>query len=418
MKVLIISPSDILDGGTKASYRLHRALLSEGLDSFMLVQTKLSDDPTVIEPESKLEKFLSILRPYIDQLPVKFYKNKTKTPFCPAWVGCKEIIQIIEKIKPDIVHIHSICRGTMKIEDLLKIKKPIVLSLHDMWFFTGGCSYNENCNNFTHKCGNCKVLGSNKEKDLSRWVWNRKYKVFRKIDNLTIVGVSKWITDCSKSSTLLKDKKHVTLPNPIDTNIFKPFDKNKARELWNLPKNKKLILFGAMSATSNPRKGFKQLSEALKKFNRTEEVELVVFGSSKPKNPPKFGFKTHYVGRLKDDISLVTLYSAADVMVVPSLQENLSNTIMESLACATPVVAFDTGGNSDMIEHKKNGYLAKPFDTNDLKNGIEWVLNTKNYNELCINARKKVLKNFDSKVVAKKYIKLYEDMTKNKIDSS
>ena len=130
-------------------------------------------------------------------------------------------------------------------------------------------------------------------------------------------------------------------------------------------------------------------------------------------NTPDFGFKTHYLGHLYDNVSLVTLYSAVDVMVVPSLQENLSNAIMESLACGTPVVAFDIGGNSDMIEHLKTGYLAKPFESKDLANGIEWILNAPNYNELCKNAREKVIREFDSSVVAKKYIKLYEEVLKN-----
>ena len=162
-----------------------------------------------------------------------------------------------------------------------------------------------------------------------------------------------------------------------------------------------------MSATSDSRKGFNELIEALQKLEKNENIEFVIFGSSKPLDAPNFGFKTHYLGNLADDISLITLYSAVDVMVVPSLQENLSNAIMESLSCGTPVVGFDIGGNSDLIDHKKNGFLAKPFEIEDLKNGIEWMLNQKNYDELCQNAREKVLEKFDSEVVAKQYVELY-----------
>jgi glycosyltransferase involved in cell wall biosynthesis len=164
-----------------------------------------------------------------------------------------------------------------------------------------------------------------------------------------------------------------------------------------------------MNAASDINKGFKELSKALNKL-KGENIEFVVFGSSEPQNPPKFKFKTHYLGQLHDDVSLVTLYSAVDVVVVPSLQENLSNTIMESLSCATPVVAFNVGGNSDMIDHKINGYLARPFDTTDLANGIEWVLNYPEYDRLCENAREKVVENFDSKIVAQKYIQLYVEI--------
>ena len=169
-----------------------------------------------------------------------------------------------------------------------------------------------------------------------------------------------------------------------------------------------------MSATSDPRKGFKELSEAVVKMRKTDSIELVVFGSSKPQSAPDFGFKTYYLGCLSDDISLVTLYSAVDVMVVPSLQEAFGQTASESMACGTPVVAFCTTGLLDIIDHKLNGYLAKPFDTTDLKNGIEWVLNASNYDELCVNAREKVVREFDSKVVAKKYIELYEEILSEK----
>ncbi|OAG27027.1 glycosyltransferase family 4 protein [Thermodesulfatator autotrophicus] len=410
MKILHINTLDISGGAARAAYRLHKALLAEGIDSSMLVQIKISDDYTVIDiADNKMQKAFNRLRPIIDQIPVKFYKNRTKTLFSPAWFGFNNILKKIEDINPDIVHLHWICGGMIKIEDLCKIKKPIVWSLHDNWAFTGGCHIKWDCEKYKDKCGSCPRLGSNKENDLSRWVWNRKQKTFSKMDNLIINGLSRWIMNVSQQSSLLKDKRHINLPNPIDTNTFKPFDKEESRELWNLPKNKKLILFGAMSATSDINKGFKELSEALKMLN-LKDIEFVVFGSSKPQNAPDFKFETHYVGHLYDDISLVTLYNAVDVMVVPSLQENLSNTIMESLSCGTPVVAFDVGGNSDMIEHKVNGYLAKPFDIEGLASGIEWILNNADYKSLRQNAREKVVKNFDSKIVAQKYINLYKEI--------
>jgi len=276
-----------------------------------------------------------------------------------------------------------------------------------MWVFTGGCHYDEYCGAYVNECGKCKVLKSNKKNDLSKRIFNRKQKAFQKIQNLTIIGLSKWLENCARNSNLFRKKNVVNFPNPIDTATFRPFNKNQSRDLWHLSQDKKLVLFGAMGIASDPRKGFKELSKALLTV-KFLDLELVVFGSSQPENPPDFGFRTHYLGFLNDEVSLVTLYSAVDVMVVPSLQENLSNTIMESLSCSTPVVGFDIGGNSDMIEHKKTGYLSKAFDTDDLANGIDWVLNTPDYEQLCNNARQKVLKEFDSKVVAKKYIKLYQ----------
>jgi glycosyltransferase involved in cell wall biosynthesis len=403
-------------GAARAAYRLHRSLLSAGIDSKMLVQAKKSDDYTVIPAYgiNKIGKFISLIRPTLDQIPLKFYKNRIKTPFSPAWLPFSKVVEKINEINPDIVHLHWIADGMIKIEDLAKINKPIVWTLHDNWAFTGGCHIKWSCEKYIDSCGACPVLGSDKEYDLSKKGWIRKNKVFKKI-NMVIVSPSKWLYDCSKKSSLLKDKRHKVIPNPIDVDLFKPVDKSISRKIWNLPQDKKLIAFGAVSATNDINKGFKELSEALYKIADKKNIELVVFGSSKPKDPPNFGFKTHYLGHLHDDISLIILYDAVDVMVVPSLQENLSNTIMESLACGTPVVAFNVGGNSDMIEHLKNGYLAKPFDTDDLRNGIEWVLNTPNYDELCKNAREKVLREFDSNIVAKKYIELYEEVLENRL---
>ena len=409
MRVLIVNISDRLGGASRAAERLHRSLLAAGVESRMLVAKKSGGDFTVVGSASKKERILNFLSAYLDRLPLKFYKKRTKTLFSPSWTGFGNIIDKINDINPDIVHFHWICEGMIKIEDLKKIEQPIVWSLHDMWAFTGGCHYDEGCGGYENVCGNCKVLGSSADNDLSRWVFRRKEKQFLQKKDITVVGLSKWITDCSKRSTLLKGKRHVNLSNPIDTALFKPFDKEKSRELWGLPQNKRLVLFGAMNATSDPRKGFKELSEALHKIENSD-IEVVVFGNSEPQEPEDLGLKAHYVGELCDNQSLVTLYNAADVMVVPSRQENLSNAIMESLACGTPVVAFDVGGNSDMVEHKLNGYLAEPFDASDLKTGIEWVLGHKRYNELSSNAREKVLREFESSLVAGKYMELYREI--------
>ena len=413
MKILIVNTFDIQGGAARAAYRLHRTLLDRGIDSHMLVQSKSSDDFTVETiSNTKIQKGLNILRPIIDNIPVRFYENRTKTFFSPSWFGFSKIIEKINEINPDIVHLHWICGGMIKIEDLSRIKAPIVWTLHDNWAFTGGCHIMWECEKYNYSCGACPRLGSSKENDLSRKIFTRKQKTFSQIANMTIVGLSKWLNDCSSSSTLLKNKKHINLPNLIDTNIFKPFDKDKSRELWNLPKDKKLVLFGSISATSDVNKGFKELSQALHKLTN-KNIEFIVFGSSKPKESQEFGFKTRYLGHLHNDVSLVTLYSAVDVMIVPSLQEAFGQTASESMACGTPVVAFATTGLLDIIEHETNGYLAKPFETDDLACGIEWVLNTPDYDELCVNARKKVLRDFDSAVVGNRYIELYEDILKN-----
>lgn len=408
MRVLIVNTSDIEGGAARAAYRLHKALLTEGVDSQMLVQSKSSDDFTVLGPQTKFQKAMGKLRPTLDSIPVRRYPERTKTLFSPSWVPFAGLVDKINALNPDVVHLHWIAGGMMRIEDLAKINAPIVWSLHDMWAFTGGCHYDEECGKFKNSCGSCPVLASAKENDLSSKVLQRKQVSFKQHTNLTIVGLSNWLAKQAKSSSLFKNTSVVNLPNPIDTTSFAPFCKQQARTLFKLPGDKKLVLFGAMGATSDPRKGFKELAQALSYL--PADYELVVFGSNEPKISQGFKQKAHYLGHLHDDITLRVLYNAADVMVVPSLQENLSNAIMESLSCGTPVVGFDIGGNSDLIDHQVNGYLAEPYSSADFAKGIDWVLQHQSPDKLADNARQTVLVNFESSLVASKYIDLYREV--------
>ena len=409
MRVLIVNTSDIVGGAARAAYRLHQALLKQGIDSHVLVQSKTSDDYHVLSHETKIQKGFDKLRPTLDGLPVRLYKYRTKTLFSPSCLPLSNVAECINSLNPDIVHLHWIAGGMMRIEDIAKIKAPIIWSLHDMWAFTGGCHYDDNCEGYKNQCGQCKVLRSNKENDLSAKVYRRKLKVFSSLSNLTVVGLSGWMAQAAQQSSLFKNVPVINLSNPIDTVIFSPLDKSVARDLFNLPQNKKLILFGAIGATSDPRKGFEQLSAALE-YVDVENTELVVFGSSEPRTLQFFKQKAYYLGHLHDDVSLRVLYSAADVMVVPSLQEAFGQTASEAMACGTPVVAFGVTGLLDIVDHLENGYLAKPFDTEDLAKGIELILNTENYEVFSRNARDKILRKFDSKVVAGRYIDLYSNI--------
>jgi glycosyltransferase involved in cell wall biosynthesis len=409
MKILIVSTYDKLGGASVAALRLHKALLDIRVDSQMIVQNKISDDYTILAKKNKISRGLNKMRPTIDNLPVNFYKNRKQTLFSPSWFPFSGIADLINEVNPDLVHLHWISGGMLRIEDINKIKAPIVWTLHDCWPFTGGCHILFDCSKYRKSCGSCPTLGSNDENDLSKKIFNRKKRVYNAQKKLTIVAVSKWIFEASKSSTLLKNKRHVIIPNPIDINIFKPLRKDIARDLWNLPNGKKLILFGAYNAINDLNKGFQELSNALKNLKSTE-VELVVFGSSQPETQTNFEFQTHFLGHLHDEISLAALYSAVDVMVVPSHQEAFGQTASESLACGTPVVAFGSSGLLDIVDHKINGYLAEPFKSIDLAFGIDWVLNNPLYDELRLNARKKVLRDFDSKKIASKFFTLYNDI--------
>jgi glycosyltransferase involved in cell wall biosynthesis len=412
MKILHINTFDIQGGAARAAYRLHQSLIHAGVRSQMLVQTKTIDDPNVIGPERKIQKGIGCIRPVLDQLPNYLYPQKKKTPFHAAWLPFSSVLKQIKEIDPDVVHLHWIAGGFFRIEQIARIKKPIVWSLHDMWAFTGGCHIDGGCGRYRQQCGACPVLGSSNEKDLSRRVFTRKQRHFLKIHHLTINGLSRWLANCAKNSSLLKDQNVVNLPNPIDTNVYKPLPKEQAKNIIGLSLNKKHILFGAINATGDYNKGFSELTQVFHNLGNAKNIELAIFGSSEPANSPKFSIPTRYLGRLQDDISLRIIYSAADVMVVPSKQEAFGQTALEAMACGTPVVAFGVTGLLDIVEHLENGYLAKPYDTEDLACGIEYCLNIADSKKLGDNARRKVENNFDANLVANRYISLYISILK------
>jgi glycosyltransferase involved in cell wall biosynthesis len=410
----MLNTFDSNGGAAIATYRLHVGLRSIGVNSNLLVQDKKSDDYTVIAPVKKWQKIFAFLRPYIDGIITKLYRNREGVLFSAAWLP-ESLASKINKLNPDIVHLFWVNGGFLKIDTLKKIKQPIVWTLHDMWPFTGGCHYDDECRKFQQSCGNCPALHSEQDGDLSRRILERKKKHWEDVP-IVVVATSHWLADMACSSSLFKNQRVEVIPNGIDTDIYKPMNKEAARAAYNLPQDKHLLLFSAFSATTDKRKGNQFLVQALSSMAQVEwgpKIELVIIGASKPENPPDLGMKVHYMGHLHDEISQVLLYSAADVVVAPSLQENLSNTVMESLACGTPVVAFDIGGMPDMIDHQLNGYLAKPFDSDDLARGIIWVLEDKSRHEkLAQRARQTVSERYELAAVAKQYEALYKDVLK------
>lgn len=412
MKVLIVNTSDINGGAAIAANRLHQSLCKEGIECHMLVKNKVSNDPVVYIFDSFWHKPAT----YIESISRKFYKNRTQTLFSNALAPFTCIHKVINRLNPDIVHLNWVNGGMLRLEDLAKINAPLVWSLHDMWPFTGGCHYSEECESYKNKCGRCKVLGSNRTMDMSTFIHRRKGRSYCGISNMVIIGLSKWIYRCAKESSLFKETEVVNLPNVIDIEVYKRHNREKSRIKFGLPLDKKLILFGAMNATKDKRKGYHELKAALRVIC-TEDAELVVFGDQNIEILYSAGIRIHSLGTIIGNELMIALYSACDVMIVPSLQENLSNIILESMACETPVVAFDVGGNSEIIDHKYNGYLAKPFDIANLADGIDWILNHDESFRLRVEARKKIISEYSSLKVAKRYIKLYELVLQNQISN-
>ncbi|NCU32374.1 MAG: glycosyltransferase [Candidatus Moranbacteria bacterium] len=416
MKILLLNTNEIAGGAARAAYRLFNGLLRLGLAVQLVVNKKETTCSSVIDGRGFWDKILKRWGGDFENFPLRKYKI-IRGVFSTSWVPTN-ILRRIENLKPDIVHLHWVSNSMVKIEELEKIQKPIVWTLHDAWPFTGGCHYPGVCDHFMRHCGACPLLGSTNENDVTSKVYRRKNMAWKKI-NMTVVAPSEWLAGLARKSALFKNKNVICIPNGIDTQEYKPIDKAVARSLLGISTKKKVIAFGAMSATSDPRKGFGLLIESLKWVKDNipgDNIQIVIFGSEKSSQSPDFGFETKYFGNLHDDYSLIALYSAADVFIAPSQEENLSNAVMEALSCGTPVVAFNIGGMPDMIEHKKNGYLAKPFSVEDLGSGIKWIFSdNERYEFLKKNAREKVLHEFSLQLIAEKHMNLYRKLVKAKL---
>ena len=265
----------------------------------------------------------------------------------------------------DIVHLHWIQHETLSIRDINKINKPIVWTLHDMWAFSGA---EHLCWDDRWREGYLKTNRPLHEKgfDLNRWTWERKKKYWKK--PIQIVTPSNWLGNCVTKSSLMKNWPVSVIHNPIDINFWKPQDRTISRKELGLPKDIPLLLFGAIYGEKEFHKGFDLLINSLKKLERNkyfEKLGLVFFGSYDQKKLPKLNFPTHYMNYINDDSKLCMLYSACDALVIPSRQDNLPNNGIEAHSCGTPVVAFNIGGLSDIVDHKQTGYLANPFDVDE-----------------------------------------------------
>ena len=406
MKVLTINHSDINGGAARAAYRIHHALRGHGVESKMLVTHATAGDWTVEGPQGKVAKALAKIRAPLADLLSKTLKTGNPIIHSPAIVPSRWS-ELLNASDADVIHLHWVNGEMMSVADIGNIKKPVVWTLHDMWAFCGAEHYTED-----HRWREGYVASNrpNHEAgfDLNRWTAARKLKHWKR--PMHIVTPSRWLSDCARQSVLMRDWPITVIPNTVDSDVWRPVDKTVARQLLQLPPDVPLLLFGAMGGAQDPRKGFDLLQAALNHLRgQLSGLELVIFGQFPPQTPVGLGFPVHYTGHLHDDVSLRLLYSAADVMVVPSRQEAFGQTASEAHACGTTVVAFDTCGLSDIVEHQKTGYLAKVFDPVDLASGLSWVLDdTSRLTVLGQAARERAMRLWSSGAVARQYAGIYE----------
>jgi glycosyltransferase involved in cell wall biosynthesis len=400
LKVLHVTYNDVSGGAARYVMRLHESLLRFNVDSLVLVMNKESDSKTVIEIKKSFFKNFSSV---IDKIPSSIFNIKSKNKFSSGMFN-DFISSEINKISPDIVHLHWINNGMISIKSLKKIKYPLFWSVLDMWPFSGGSHYNYNDINSSF---------------LSKYLLKLKTQVYSKI-NFTPIAISQWIKDeIIKSGTMHGKDIKIVYPS-LNLNQYKPIDKYFSRKLFNLPKIKNLILFGAMNSTKDLRKGFDILISALKLIDDNDFIsttEIVVFGSSNADFALDLKFKVNFLGKLKSDYgiydgsSLSALYSCANITIAPSIQEAFGQVAIESLACGVPVIAFDNTGLTDIITHKHDGFLCKNGDIEDLSKGIVWGV--KNSNKMFNNCVNKARKLFNDEVTSLQLIKMYKNKIKN-----
>jgi glycosyltransferase involved in cell wall biosynthesis len=409
MRVLIVNTSDRTGGAAVAANRLMMALNNHGVKAKMLVRDKLSDPLTIVAlPKSPLLHWNFLWERFIIYCRLHF-SRKHLFEIDLANTG-SDITCLPEFQEADVIHLHWINQGMLSlgtIRKILRSGKPVVWTMHDIWPATGLCHVTLGCRYFTSVCHQCRLLpGGGSDNDLSTSVWRKKERMLDG-ESIFFVACSRWLAGEAKASGLLKGQKITSIPNPIDTHVYKPGDRMEARRRLGLKEDRQYILFASQRAT-NENKGMDYLIEACRQLHDLPQVTVLILGGHAEEVAPQLSLDAVPLGYVNDERRIVEIYQAADVFVLPSLSENLPNTIMEAMACGLPCVGFRVVGIPEEIDHKRNGYVAEYRNACDLANGIRWVLTSAKSDELSRDCVRKVTQNYSQQSVALRYIDVYE----------
>lgn len=412
MRILHLNYSDYQGGAARAAYRIHRCLVDANIDSRMRVLVKGSID----------DRVMAAVRPLTQRFTSKLYRKwlayrrrnwRTDNPVLHTFgqIGAG-LVKGLTSCNADILNLHWVS-GMLSVSDIGHLRKPIVWTLHDMWAFCGGEHYAPDDESARFRLGYCSDNQPAGESgpDINRRTWEKKLQAWADL-HFTIVSPSHWLADCARKSVLFREAAVHVVPNPLDTRYpWQPIMREVSRTALDLPLDKKLILTGAQGGIADPRKGCDLLRNAIARItsaNRNPDLELMIFGQPSRIGSDAWPCPVHWLGNITDDRVLALAYSAADTMVVPSRQDNLPNTAIEAQACGTPVVAFNIGGLPDIVIDRETGWLATPFDTEDLAAGITWVLAAPDRTRLLgERSRTQALKRFSPSVIAEKYESVY-----------
>ena len=416
MRVLIVNTSEKTGGAAVAANRLMEALNNNGVKAKMLVAQKQTDQITVAETSGKLAARWHFLRERLAVFCHLRFQRKHLFEIDIANSGF-DITRLPEFREADVIHLNWINQGMLSLQSLRKIVrsgKPVVWTMHDLWPATGICHYARTCSAFRTGCRNCVLLpGHGGVNDIAHRVWERKHKLYNN-SNIHFVTCSRWLEEQARGSALLSGQSVTAIPNAIDMRTFCPSDRAEARQHHHLPADKRIILFASQRLTDE-RKGMPYFVEAVNKLvaanpDMAANTCVALMGSHSEEIEQQLALPVFPLGYLSDERSIAMAYAAADLYVLPSLEDNLPNTVMEAMACALPVVAFRVGGLPEMIEHKRTGYLARFKDAADLAEGIRWVLADADAAALGQAALRKVAQNYSQQSVAMRYIEVYNEL--------
>lgn len=414
MRVLIVNTAERTGGAAIAANRLLHALNNNGVEARMLVRDRKTDAPEVANiPQSWRLKSKFLWERGIIWLNNGLSRNNLfQVDIANAGT---DITTMPEFQWADVIHLHWVNQGFLSLKNLDRILasgKPVVVTLHDQWYFTGICHYSGGCEKYHTQCEKCPMI-KGRCTDLARRVFDRKRAMYEG-RNITFVGCSRWMANLARQSCLTQGHTITNVPNAIDTDVFKPMDKQAARKRFNLPSDKKLLLFGAQRITDE-RKGFTFLTEACEHISMHHptlpgNLGVVVLGGDAESVKEALPLPVYPVNYLSNETEIAALYNAVDLFVTPSLQDNLPNTIVEAMACGVPCVGFNVGGIPEMITHKQDGYVADYCDSIDFAQGIAWCLNESRHPSLCKAARSTALATYSEPAVTQQYLKVYQGL--------
>jgi glycosyltransferase involved in cell wall biosynthesis len=416
MRITHLSTTDQAGGAARAAYRLHQGLLQIGCDSKMLVQRKITSDLSVSEfvpprdlptrlRRAVLGRYLARHRRALEALPqgaTIFTEDRSEH-------GADVLDQLPGQ---EILNLHW-CSGFFDYQTFFrKVPRPLpmVWTLHDMNAFTGGCHFDHACGKFAASCGTCPQLGSHKGNDFSAQCLQRKKNALEKIPagRLHVVTPSRWMAGEAKKSSVLGKFDVSVIPYGLDTHVFRPMDKLQARRLFGIAADAKVILFIADSLEEK-RKGLDKLLLALEGLDSQTGLHLVSLGRGVQMPSVKVPVKS--LGFVRDDAEVAMAYSAADLFVAPSLQDNFPNTILEAFACGIPVISFAAGGCVEQVEHGRTGLLVPVGDHAQLRQAITGLLDNAAMRAAMSPAcRQTAVDKYSLRLQAEQYQLLYQKM--------